>query len=407
MTDQLDPAPLLASFARVVVGHDGDDFVLGRPDLGIFVAVPEPGAVFVTALQAGAPLAAAPARAGDAAGETVDGQDFLEGLSAAGLLDPAGEETTDGRGREIRWIEGVSPRVAAYFFGRVAWSVYAAATVFVVAVLAGVPALRPRFEQVWWLPDPVSSMLLLIPVTLFLGALHEAWHWLAGRALGVPATFRVSHRGVFLVFETDLTQIVIVPRRRRYAAFLAGMAFDATVLAVVLALRLADREVLVALPGWVTRFLAAVALGLIFRIVWQVCAVVLRSDMYAVLANALQCHDLYRATLLTTKDRLWRLRDVESAELAGIGDHDRSVARWFGAAYLGGIVVMLWFVLEFALPSMIGILSWVGVNLVHPALTTWAFWSSLVVALYVVARWLLPPVLAARERRLRKAGALR
>jgi len=407
MTDHLDSAPLLASFNRIVIGHDGEDFVLGRPDLGIFVAVPEPGAVFAEALRAGASLEHATAQASAAAGEEVDGQDFLDGLASAGLLQRSVTQTRQGTGREVRWTEGVSPRVAACFVGPVAWSGYAAAAVFVVTVLALFPALRPRFEQVWWLPDPVSSMLLLIPVSLVLGALHEAWHWLAGRALGVPAVFRVSYRGVFLVFETDLTQIVIVPRRRRYAAFLAGMAFDVTVLAIVLALRLADRAVLIALPGWFTRFLAAVALGQFFRVVWQVCAVVRRSDMYAVLANALKCHDLYRATRLTTKDRLWRLREDERSELAAIDDHDRRVAQWFGVAYLAGGVAMLWFVLEFALPGIVGILSWVGVNLAHPAISTWAFWSSLFVAVYVVVRWLLPPLLAARERRLRQAGALR
>lgn len=408
MPDLTNAGTSVEAMQLIVVGHDGSDFVLGRPDLGTFVAVPEPGAVFVNALKSGASLEEATERATEAAGEPVDGVDFVQGLAGAGLLDaPAAPVAGTGRGRAIRWVDGVRPEVARPFFGRSALTVYVAATLFVLAVIVLVPGLRPRFQDVWWLPDPVTSVLLLLPVTIVLGALHEAWHWLAGRALGIPATFRVSHRGVFLVFETDLTQIVVVDRRRRFTAFLAGMAFDVTLLAVLLALRLADHADVVPLPGWLGRLLAAVALGQMFRLVWQFCAVAQRSDMYAVLANALRCHDLHRATVLTTKDRLLGLDEAESQELAEISAHDRSVASWFGVAYLAGTAAMLWFALSFALPGALGILGWAGSNLVHPTVTTWAFWSSAAVAVYVGTRWLLPPVLAARERRMRKAGMLR
>lgn len=129
--------------------------------------------------------------------------------------------------------------------------------------------------------------------------------------------------------------------------------------------------------------------------------------MYAVLANALRCHDLHRATVLTTRDRLLGLDETERRELEAISEHDRSVASWFGVAYLAGTAAMLWFALSFALPGALGILGWAGANLVHPIVTTWAFWSSAAVAVYVASRWLLPPVLAARERRMRKEGVLR
>jgi len=68
---------------RLVVARDGEECVLGRPDLGIYVAVPEPGAVLVETLQSGGTLAEATAAASRAAGAEVDGQDFLEGLAAA------------------------------------------------------------------------------------------------------------------------------------------------------------------------------------------------------------------------------------------------------------------------------------------------------------------------------------
>src|SRR5262249_21201466 len=149
-----------------------------------------------------------------------------------------------------------------------------------------------------------------------LTALHEMWHWLAGRALEVGAVFRVSRRGVFLVFETDLTQIVTTPRRQRYVAYVAGACIDCAGLAVVLATRLAYRLDWLALPPVLDRVLGVVVLAQVTSICWQVTAVCLRNDGYAVLANALGCHNLYRATWLTTKDRLFGLSDAEVEELA-------------------------------------------------------------------------------------------
>jgi len=144
----------------MVVARGADGCVLGRPDLNIFVRVPEPGGVFVEVLQAGGTLAEATTRASEAAGEGVDGVDFLAGLSAAGLLAPGESTPGPDRGvRRIRWIEGVSPRAAAHLFGRAAWILYAVAAGFAAGLLLLRGDLRPAPEQLWWTPDPAFSLL--------------------------------------------------------------------------------------------------------------------------------------------------------------------------------------------------------------------------------------------------------
>ena len=137
---------LQARAALLTVSFDGDDYVIGRPDLGSYIAVPEPGAVFITSLQAGLSLAEATDRASDVAGETVDGVDFLEGLTNAGLLDlPVDSDTAapGGRGRPVRWIEGISPRATAWLFSPAAWTGYGMATAFSIGVLVLRPGAAP------------------------------------------------------------------------------------------------------------------------------------------------------------------------------------------------------------------------------------------------------------------------
>lgn len=403
------PDELTAGVARLVVSRDGAEYTIGRPDLGVYVAVPEAGAVFIETLQGGGSVEEAAERAGELAGQPVDGADFLEVLSAAELLDAAAgpdiSRTDTGDRRAIRWIEGVSPRVARLFFGRVAWSLYVAAAAFCTLTLVLVDAVRPSYEDWWFLGDPVLSLVVMLPIILLLAAVHEAWHWLAGRAVGVPAVFRVSRRGPFLVFETDLTQIVSLPRRARYGPFLAGAAFDLVVLAAALALRLLEQQGVLALAPMLYRLLGAVVLLQLTGLLFQA-AVFLRSDGYAVLANALRCHNLYRASWLTLKSRLLRPNESDLAELAAVGEHDRRVASWFSAAYLVGMLAVAWFALTFMLPYLISMTGWLATSLGSAAITTALFWESAAVLLFLVGSVAGPPLLALRERRLRRRGVL-
>jgi hypothetical protein len=400
---------LRVKVAALTVSYDGDMYVLGRPDLGSYVGVPEPGAVLITSLQAGCPLAEAITRASKVAGEPVDGDDFLRGLSEAGLLDDpaeAGGGSTGRRGRQIRWIEGLSPSTVTWLFGRSAWALYSVSALAAATILLTRPELRPTWEDSWFLPDPAMSILAVAAISMVLSVVHEIWHWMAGRAIGVPAVFRVSYRGVYLVFETDLTQLVAMPRRRRYGPFLAGMAWDVTMLAAALNARLLA-EFGLNLPPLLDRLLGVVVLIQVLGITWQWVGIFLRSDGYAVLANLFGCHDLYRVSWLTVKDRLLRLTDTERTEFEAAGDHDRSVAGWFSVLYVAGMLVMVWIFAHIAVPSAIAITGWATANVASLAIGTRDFWESAAVLAYLLTQYGLPPVLAVRERRLRRSGVLR
>jgi len=384
------------AIAQMVVAPDGADFVLGRPDLNRYVCVPAAGAEFVRQLQAEGSLAQATARAGEVAGEPVDGAEFWAGLAEAGLLDAPSKTSSSGY--------RISPRLARRFFGRAGWSVYLTFAALAISILAARPDLRPTFESAWFLADPILSLLLILPVGLALSGVHEWWHWLAGRAEGITGSFRVSFRGPYLVFETDLTQIVALPRRRRYGPFLAGMAMDSSLLGLALLARLAFRLGWITLPAVTDRLLGAIVLILVLAIVWQWAGLFLRNDGYAVLANFLRCHNLYRATFLTNKWRLRHLTEAEQAELAAISERDRSTALWFGVVQLIGMGLVAWMMLNFALPLVIGTAAWVFANLRSPDLTAGVFWKSVLALLYLAAVYFGPLLLAVRQRLRTRIG---
>lgn len=393
---------LQAAAARLSLVPEGDDVTVGNPATGTFVAVPAVGGIVLTALANGASLDEAAEAARIHAGVEVDVPDFLTVLEAAGIL----VYDTDGEtGRHARWIAGVPQRAAKPLFGKAAWCFYALALVFTGIAFATRPALRPSFENYMFLPDPMIAILVLFLFTMAITVLHEGWHWLAARAEGVPARFRISYRGAFIVAETDLSLLLTLPRRRRYGPMLAGPAFDVSVLAIAVGLRWAYFDAGAPIGDTTARLLGALVLATLFNLVWQ-CAFFMRTDLYAILACALKCENLYRVSWLTLKSRLLPLRPPEAEELHAASTRDRSVASWFSLLYLVGMLGVFAFMLSIALPSAGGFVYWMIKNIASLSFHQAAFWESVSVAVLTAAELLAPIPLAIRERRLRRKGVL-
>lgn len=398
--DTVVDAELRSALVLLTLARDGEDFIVGRSDLGRFVAVPEPGAILIEALRSGAPLAVATAQATQAAGEEVDALDFLTGLRGAGLLDaPDDAQAVAATGARMGWVDRIPQAALRPLFGRSAWTFYvlcgiAAGVIFVVR-----PDVRPIFDDIWFLGDPIWSMLALFAISIAITFGHECWHWLAGRALGVTPRFRVSRRGAFIVFESDLSPLVTLPRRARYSPLLAGYAFDTVLLAAALGLRLAYREELLGVSPGVDRLLGAIVFRQLVVLVWQMSGVAFRSDTYAVLANSLGCHNLYRATTLTVRRAIWRLDADEADELAAIGPKDRAAANWFWVVYITGAVFMIWALFEYMIPFTYGMLAWIVPNILSLATDEFVFWQSSALVVLLVAQFAVVPFIARREGR--------
>ncbi|MFI6922172.1 hypothetical protein ACIBIZ_19690 [Nonomuraea spiralis] len=74
--------------------------------------------------------------------------------------------------------------------------------------------------------------------------------------------------------------------------------------------------------------------------------------------------------------------------------------------YLAGVVVMAGVFVLVALPLLLALARWGLAGLSTGAIGTAAFWEALAVAAYAVTQLALPPLLALRERRLRRSGRL-
>jgi hypothetical protein len=386
------------------VVDEGDDVLVGDPETGTFVSLPPVGGVVIRALQRGATVEEAGRDAAALAGMPVDMEAFVTALHDLGFVatgeevagtddTPTPQRTAAIQGR--RWLRGPRPELVRPLFGRVAWCLYATLALFDIGCLLLRPELRPDHRDAFALDDIGLSALLLIPCATVIMALHEGWHWLAARNAGVAARFGIDRRMVFLVFETDLSQLWSVPRRRRYGPVLAGLAIDSAVLSLLLGARLAAEEGLWSPPRLMLRLLGAWAFIQIASMLWQL-MVFLRTDLYALLVFASGCRNLWRVKSLLLSQALGRLTPDQADELTAASPRDISLGRWFRWVWLGGFGLIAAWALVFWLPVQLRILEWTWDGLAQGP-TTGDFWFTAACSSILLWGPLLVLVLAARD----------
>ncbi|WP_433207180.1 hypothetical protein ACQP00_40875 [Dactylosporangium sp. CS-047395] len=360
------------------VVEEGDEVLIGDPERGTFVAVPPVGGVVVRALLDGATLDEAAARAAEFAGEPVDLADFVTALTDLGFVDTehaAAVLPATAPVQQRGWTGGPPPALVRPLFSTAAWCGYAAAAVFAVACFLLRPDLWPRPGDVLSTTGELgTSLLILLPIGYALVALHEVWHWLAARSLGLRSRFGVDRRLFFLVFETDLSQLWSVPRRQRYGPQLAGLAVDGVVLAMLLGVQLAAGPV-IPVPAMVYAVVAG--------ILWQ-CMVFLRTDLYGVLVTATGCHDLWRVSSLLLRRAAGRLDAAQRAELAAAAPRDVRVGSWFRWVRLVGYPLAGAYLALYYGPLLVDVGRWAWAGFASGA-GSLRFWWGLLVALLAYA----------------------
>jgi hypothetical protein len=378
---------------------EGGEYVIGRPDIDSYGVFPPDGAELVRQLQAGRTVPQAAAWYEQSYGERVDLDEFITTLhdleflradGVDGILAPSG----DGQ-QSVPW-----QRLGQLLFSRPAWVLYGCLVALTLVLCAIDPGLTPSRRNIFF-----TRSLLVVELTLFAGQLpltlvHELFHVLAGRRLGIRSRLRLSHRLYFLVFETVLDGLVAVPRRRRYLPMLAGMVADVLVMSgltvVAASTRNADGEV--SLLGGIC---LALAFTTLLRIAWQF-YFYLRTDVYYLITTVLGCVDLHTTTKELLRNRLNRLlgRTDRLVDEERWHPRDRRVARWYAPLAVAGYAISIAMFLLVFLPLMWRFMETAITNVfLDGAGSSGQFWDSAGILALTVAQLALVGGLALRERR--------
>jgi putative peptide zinc metalloprotease protein len=385
------------------VRAEGDGFMVGDVARGEFVSVPGIAVVVIDALRDGLTVAEATEHARDSAGTDVDVADFVETLCDLGFVASIDGVPVQSDGTQLSdggWLGAVAARLARPLYSAPAWIAYGLLFVGSLVLLTAVAWFRPRYGQVFFLPNPVLSLALLVIITIPLGIVHELAHWLGARIEGLPARITVSRRYYLLVLQTDLSALWALPRRRRFGPLLAGIAADTVIITALLCGRAAQYLDWWHPPLMLARLLAALILTLVISISFEF-VVFLRTDLYAVLITGLGYINLTRVSGLTMARRYRRLTATEERELAAADPRDIAASRWYGWVQVAGAALAAFYFAVFFAPAVIQLVRWVVTGLVTSPAASLHFWETLVSGCVAVVPVVVPLVIYVRERRRR------
>ena len=327
---------------------EGDEVTVGRADINSYGMFPADGAALIRQLVAGSSPNDAARWYTEQFGEQVDMGEFVELLAEFDMLVADGEEIAEIA--EVRW-----QRLGRALFSPVAWCCYAVLIGAAVVAMIRQPALVPNYRYLFF-----TNSLVVLTVVLFLGQmpwilLHESFHALAGRRLGLPSRLSIGRRLYFVVFETSLDGLVSVPRRKRYLPMLVGMLMD---LLVISGLTL-GAAALLPVGGGATlagRIFLAMAFATVLRLSWQF-YFFLRTDLYYLATTVLGCVDLHTVAKQMLRNRINRLlgRQSHIVDESEWHPRDRQVGRWYSWLMLVGYLVMSVLLAFQVIPALIRI----------------------------------------------------
>lgn len=315
---------------------DGDEVTVGRPDADAYGIFPADGAELVRQLERGATVRQAADWYLAEYGEPVDIGDLLEALDELGFIQAPGEPGAPPAAGRVRW-----QRLGTAVFAPAALIGYAALMIWAVAAMVRHSDLVPHYRNVFF-----TDYYTVIQVTLFVAAipllmLHESFHALAGRRLGLRTRLTVGRRLYFIVLETSLDGLVIVPRGKRILPIVAGTLADLVGVAACTVVADLTRE-----PGGglstAGRILLAVAFYALLRVVWQF-YFYLRTDLYMLIQTVLGCVDLHTTATRLLRNRFNRLigRPQRCVDESDWYPADRRAARWYSWLVVVGYAASL------------------------------------------------------------------
>ncbi|MGW0803476.1 hypothetical protein [Nonomuraea sp. NPDC002799] len=347
MTTTLITAESRVGFHRLITRPDDDDpdvMVVGRAEIGEFVELPAVYSEAIRLLSEGHTVGSAEERVAAEQGVEIDVAELVEAVTELGFvrsLDerPVPDPAAGAARSHFPWL---TERHVAWLFSRpmkLVWLLIVGAALVTFAVQ---PQMLPHYEDFFW--GDYVGLTVLVNTVLMSAAIsvHELMHLTAARSLGAPGRIGFGTRLHNLVVQTDVTGVWGVPRRSRYRVYLAGLAWDLLLVAVI--------TLLVAyapLPALAAAVLKALVVSVLMTIPFQL-QVYMRTDLYYVLRDLLRTRNLFDDGLAFAghlRAKLWaalrRRPGPQEDPTAGLPQHERRATRIYAVFLVGGAVISL------------------------------------------------------------------
>jgi hypothetical protein len=354
-------------FRDISIVQEGTNYIVGNSISGVYVDVPEIGALIITWLQAGSGIADCEARAATLMGQPVDVTSFLRQLEDEHVL---GQPLA--RHRPEKAPRGA--RAGRLLFGATGMWAQVGLGLTGAALIIGNPGLRPSPADFNVGGSPLASLLTATVISCLCTFLHEAAHVLAAASEGVRSTLSIGRRMYFITAQTDLTRLWSLPRRQRYRPLIAGITIDAAMTGLLVICQAAGPQLNEI--SWIR-----MAIVLQLSALTAQSALFMRTDLYAILATFSGSRALWRTKTAVLHSWLGKPTTEDTEVLGQSTPKELSWARRYLALYIPGLALAGWYLVEVTLPGVFQILQLAIGELARPdfsSATTWAAVASVV-----------------------------
>ncbi|MDE5415397.1 PqqD family protein [Alkalihalobacterium chitinilyticum] len=266
------------------LNKDGEDYILGRLDTNDYVSLSEDAYAILKLLEDGASINDILHKYQEDQLSFEDVKEFIISLVESNIVHKLDDHVLSSTNTVKENSEPKRSRLAEWLFSKTAWVFYAVSLVLVPLLMIN-ESLRPKPEDLFLSNSGVITFFTIIIGTWITVFVHEFGHAVAAKKEGIGSKITWGYRWIFLVIETDVTDIWSIKRNRRYAVYLGGPAWSN---AMILGLLLIQLIPLPALMIDISKFFVLLILqSLIFQFLFF-----LRTDLYYVLANYLRIDNL-------------------------------------------------------------------------------------------------------------------
>jgi hypothetical protein len=386
-----------------------EETLIGRPDISNFIVLPTFAVEIIEMLDGGQTIGEVEAVFEERFGEPVDVYSFAQDL----ISDYQFVHTVDGEVVNEQVVQEdhlswVSDRVGNFFFHPVAFALYVLVFLSGLVMCLFNRSYFPVYSDVFVSSSVTVSLVVAFASGWFFLGLHEFGHLAAARSLGVGSRLALSHRMMFMVAETRMSNIVLVEPKRRYRAYFAGMGWDAALLGIGIWLQYGHDA------GWWTLSAGFLAFVRMVNLSWMMALAFqfqffMQTDIYYVFTTKFNCKNLMENTKLALR-RLYRpWTEAEQEEWDGVSENEKRVISWYKWFFVIGAVWAVVMFCLFTLRQAIEFISRVYADMSKHDVLSWPFLDGVLLILItlvpfcvVVWSW----VRTWRARRAERAEAI-
>ncbi|MDQ0897637.1 hypothetical protein [Paenibacillus sp. V4I7] len=389
-----------AVLAHLTIQQEGQEYTIGDPLIPKFIRVPEPAVLVIELADGKRTLHDIKELIQQEKGIDVNVVDFVTKLLALGLVFSIdGRKIVDYDTIQAPRQESWQVKVGRILFHKWMARLYMMNVVVIILLYAFNPSLLPHFRDAFLLNGIGANALLIFVISSIQIVIHECGHFFAAVSRGVKTNIRFSIRYVFVAVETQMTGLWAHPKKKRYLPYLAGMAWDCTLLLICLLVQLSAIE-----STFVFELSRLIALALFFSVLSQF-LFFLRTDVYYVVVNWTNSANLHQSSKTFLRSSVPYKREESKGQWERLPSGEKRAAKVFSFFYIFGIATLTFILIAFTIPASVTGLSMAFHQVADFAFDSVSFWDGAIILLLMLLRLSLYVIGAKnvfRNRKIRK-----